>query len=45
MTYTNWNAEPPTEQDLSDRVNLFIRGAFDAKVVAGASTRVAKLPA
>ena len=44
MTYTNWNAEPPTENDLSDRVMLFIRGAFDAEVAAGATTRVAKLP-
>ena len=44
MTYTNWNAEPPTEQDLIDRVNLFIRGSFDHSVVEGATTRVAKLP-
>ena len=43
MTYTNWNAEPPTEEDLNDRVNLFIRGSFNAAVVAGATTRVAKL--
>ena len=45
MTYTNWNAEPPTEVDLNDRVMLFIRGSFDASVVAGALTRVAKLEA
>jgi len=44
MTYTNWNAEPPTEDDLTDRVMLFIRGAFDADVVAGAKTKLAKLP-
>ena len=44
MTYTNWNAEPPSEQDLMDRVMLFIRGSFDASVVKGAATKVAKLP-
>lgn len=44
MTYTNWNAEPPSEQDLNDRVMLFIRGSFNPSVVDGATTRVAKLP-
>ncbi|MEO6718628.1 MAG: TetR/AcrR family transcriptional regulator [Novosphingobium sp.] len=44
MTYTNWNAEPPSEQDLMDRVMLFIRGSFDPAVVKSAATKVAKLP-
>ena len=42
MTYTNWNAEPPSEQDLEERVELFIRGRFDAAVVKAARTRKAK---
>jgi TetR/AcrR family transcriptional repressor of mexJK operon len=44
MTYTNWNADPPTESDLNDRIMLFIRGSFDDSVVAGAQTRVADFP-
>lgn len=44
MTYTNWNAEPPSESDLTDRVMLFIRGSFDASVVDAALKRVANLP-
>ena len=43
MTYTNWNAQPPTQQDLDDRVDLFIRGRFDAAVVKVAKTRKANL--
>ncbi len=45
MTYTNWNAEPPNEADLADRIELFIRGRFDAPVVRAARTRKAKLQA
>jgi TetR/AcrR family transcriptional regulator, mexJK operon transcriptional repressor len=43
MTYTNWDAQPPTQQDLDERVELFIRGRFDAAVVKVAKTRKAKL--
>ena len=43
MTYTNWNAEPPTDADLNDRIMLFIRGAFESAVVAAAKTRKAVL--
>jgi TetR/AcrR family transcriptional regulator, mexJK operon transcriptional repressor len=28
MTYTNWDASPPSEADLKERVELFIRGRF-----------------
>ena len=44
MTYTNWDAQPPTKQDLDERVDLFIRGRFDTAVVKVAKTRKAKLP-
>lgn len=30
MTYTDWDAEPPSDADLEERVALFIRGRFDA---------------
>ena len=43
MTYTNWDAQPPTEADLDERIELFIRGRFDARVVKAAKTKKAKL--
>ena len=43
MTYTNWDAQPPTEADLDERIDLFVRGRFDAPVVKVAKTRAAKL--
>ena len=43
MTYTNWDAQPPTEADLDERIELFIRGRFDAPVVKAAKTKKAKL--
>ena len=39
MTYTNWDAAPPSDADLEERVSLFIRGRFDDAVVAGAGSR------
>lgn len=30
MAYTNWKAEAPSEADLAERVDLFIRGRFGA---------------
>ena len=33
MTYTNWQIAPPTDQDLDDRVDLFIRGRLTAPQV------------
>lgn len=43
MTYTNWDADPPTRKDLEERVELFIRGRFDAKTAASARTKKVKL--
>jgi TetR/AcrR family transcriptional regulator, mexJK operon transcriptional repressor len=43
MTYTNWNAEPPTEADVDERVNLFILGRFGAVVAKRGETRRAKI--
>ena len=43
MTYTNWNAEPPTEADVDERVNLFILGRFGAVVAKRAETLRAKI--
>ena len=45
MTYTNWNAEPPTEADVDERVNLFILGRFGAVVAKRGETRKAKIKA
>ena len=44
MTYTNWDAAPPSETDLAERVELFIRGRFDASVIESSRTRKAQLP-
>jgi hypothetical protein len=41
MTYTNWNAVPPSDADLEERVALFIRGRFDEAVVAASRSRKA----
>ena len=41
MTYTNWNAVPPSDADLEERVALFIRGRFDDAVVAASRSRKA----
>ena len=43
MTYTNWNAEPPSEADVDERVNLFILGRFGASVSRISETRKAKV--
>ena len=43
MTYTNWNAEPPTEADVDERVNLFILGRFGAVVAKRGETRKANI--
>jgi TetR/AcrR family transcriptional regulator, mexJK operon transcriptional repressor len=42
MTYTNWDAAPPTEEDLTERLDLFILGRFGAKVAEKARSKVAK---
>ena len=43
MTYTNWNAKPPTEADVDERVHLFILGRFGAAVAKRAETRKGKM--
>jgi TetR/AcrR family transcriptional repressor of mexJK operon len=45
MTYTNWDAAPPTDADLEDRVTLFIAGRFGSAVAKVARTKQAKLKA
>jgi AcrR family transcriptional regulator len=45
MTYTNWSAEPPSAEDLEERVDLFILGRFGSTVARTARTRKAKMPA
>ena len=45
LTYTNWAAEPPTQADLDERVDLFILGRFGSTVAKTARTRKAKIAA
>jgi TetR/AcrR family transcriptional repressor of mexJK operon len=44
MAYTNWSAVTPSEQDMEERVELFILGRFGAAVARRARTKKAKLP-
>lgn len=44
ITYTNWNAQPPSAEDLEERVNLFILGRYGSQVAELAQTRQAKVP-
>ncbi|MEZ5742806.1 MAG: TetR/AcrR family transcriptional regulator [Sphingomonadaceae bacterium] len=44
MTYTNWDAAPPSKADLAERVELFIMGRFGEKAAAKAKTARVKLP-
>jgi TetR/AcrR family transcriptional repressor of mexJK operon len=44
MTYTNWNASPPTAEDLDERVSLFILGRFGSAVHGAAQSRKLRLP-
>ncbi|MEY2926789.1 MAG: hypothetical protein RL367_1266 [Pseudomonadota bacterium] len=41
MTYTNWDAAPPTGADLTERLDLFILGRFGASVASVAQSKVA----
>ena len=43
MTYTNWDAAPPTEQDLQERVEMFVLGRFGSSIAESARTKTAKL--
>lgn len=42
MTYTNWEAEPPSRGDLDERVDLYILGRFGPAVAKTAKTRKAR---
>lgn len=44
LTYTNWSTEPPSDEDLEDRVDLFILGRFGAQVARAAFTRKLAAP-
>ena len=42
MTYTNWEAEPPSRGDLDERVDLYILGRFGPAVAKTAKTKKAR---
>jgi TetR/AcrR family transcriptional repressor of mexJK operon len=42
MTYTNWSTVAPSDEDLEERVDLFILGRFGSTVARTARTRKAK---
>jgi TetR/AcrR family transcriptional repressor of mexJK operon len=42
MVYTNWDAQPPSSDDLDERVDLFILGRFGPTVARTARTKKAK---
>ena len=42
MTYTNWDASPPSEDDIEERLAMFILGRFGPGVAKTARTRKAK---
>jgi AcrR family transcriptional regulator len=39
MTYTNWDASPPSETDVEERLEMFILGRFGPEVAKTARTR------
>jgi len=46
MTYTNWRAGPPSDEELRERIEFFIRGRFGEQVLARAhSDRIRLVPA
>lgn len=42
MTYTNWETEPPSHDDLEERVDLYILGRFGPAVAKTAKTKKAR---
>lgn len=44
MTYTEWDATAPSDEDLEERLELFILGRYGAEVAKTARTLKAKLP-
>lgn len=45
MTYTDWRSGPPSEEELTERIMLFIRGRYGEEVLARAKTAAIRLPA
>jgi TetR/AcrR family transcriptional regulator, mexJK operon transcriptional repressor len=43
MVYTNWDAQPPSDADLEERVELFILGRFGAGAAKTARSKVARI--
>lgn len=44
MAYTEWDSTAPSDDDLEERIELFILGRYGAKVSQGARKHKAKLP-
>lgn len=44
MTYAEWISDGATEEDIAERVDLFILGAFGPAVARRAAVRTAKIP-
>ena len=44
MTYTNWDAGPPTDADVEERIELFILGRFGSTIARTARTKKATQP-
>jgi TetR/AcrR family transcriptional regulator, mexJK operon transcriptional repressor len=42
MTYTNWDAAPPSEADVQERLDMFILGRFGSNIAKTARTRKVK---
>ncbi len=42
MTYTDWDASPPSEDDIEERLDMFILGRFGPSVAKTARSRKAK---
>ncbi len=38
MTYTNWRAGPPSDEELRERIEFFIRGRYGEEVLARSTT-------
>ena len=43
MTYADWDSTAPSDEDLEERIDMFILGRFGASVARSARTRKAKL--
>ena len=42
MTYTNWDAEPPSKEDVKERLDMFILGRFGPAIAKEAHTKKVK---